>query len=352
MGKMVTEVLRFFEKIVFFIKHSLKLFKHIRMKIFKRYLIFGLIGVVFLIIMSFGTAFAYKWLSRNIQEDYNSKIGALQKQISGLQGQIALQSKQNISSALSSKEVNNRQNVIQKTGEESLTETVSKVVPAVVSIVITENVPKYRIEYQNPFGDDPFFQNIGIRIPVYRPTGETVPQKIGAGTGFLITQDGYIVTNRHVVSNEKASYTILLSDGRQQVARIVFRDQNNDIAIIKIDGNNFPIVKLGDSDKLKLGETVVAIGNALGEYNNSVSLGIVSGLNRTITASGRNGTETLNGVIQTDAAINPGNSGGPLVDLNGNAVGINVATVEGSSNISFSIPINSIKSIIKNVLGR
>jgi len=208
------------------------------------------------------------------------------------------------------------------------------------------------VQYENPFGDDPFFQNSGIQIPVYVPTGQSQSTEVAAGTGFLITSDGYILTNRHVVDIANASFTVLLSNGKQQTATVIYKDQTNDIAIIKIPGTGYPGVSLGDSTSLQLGQTVIAIGNALGQYNNSVSVGVISGLNRTITASDENGNnETLNGIIQTDAAINPGNSGGPLLDLNGNVEGINVATVQGSNNIGFSIPINTVKSIIKTVLG-
>ncbi len=229
--------------------------------------------------------------------------------------------------------------------DELLTTAVAKVAPAVVSIVISKDVPLLEIDYVNPFGDDPFFHDFGIRIPVYRQKGVT-EKKVGAGTGFIINPDGYIVTNRHVVADPQAKYTVLLSDGQQKQARVVYVDAQWDIAILKIDGDNYPYVALGDSDQLKLGQTVLAIGNALGEYNNSVSVGIISGLNRTIEAAGNGQIEKLSGVIQTDAAINPGNSGGPLVDLKGEVVGVNVATVRGSENIGFAIPINIVKQIL------
>jgi serine protease Do len=173
---------------------------------------------------------------------------------------------------------------------------------------------------------------------------------VGAGTGFFITSDGYILTNRHVVEDVQADYTVLLANGAQKQATVVYRDSANDFALVKIDGKGYSKVSLGNSDALKLGQTVVAIGNALGQYSNSVSVGIISGLHRAITASGAGGSENLNGVIQTDAAINPGNSGGPLFGLDGKVVGVNVATVQGSSNISFSIPISQILGSIRNVV--
>ncbi len=287
------------------------------------------------------------------QNDYNAKIEALQKQISGLRSALDSVTTQGNSSALSLKEIANRQQVEQKSQSQMATEAVAQVVPSVVSVVISKDVPQYRVVYQNPFGDDPFFQNSGVQIPVYVPTGQTKSQEVGAGTGFIISSDGYILTNRHVVADTTASYTVLLSNGKQETAQVIYRDPNNDIAIIKIAGSGFKPVIFGDSSTLQLGQTVIAIGNALGQYNNSVSLGVVSGLNRTIQASDENGNlETLTGVIQTDAAINPGNSGGPLIDLNGNIVGINVATVQGSNNIGFSIPINTVKAVVKNAIGR
>lgn len=232
-----------------------------------------------------------------------------------------------------------------KSQDEILTEAVAKIAPAVVSIVITKDVPKLEIVYENPFGDDPFFKDFGFRIPRYRQKG-VEPQKVGAGTGFLITGEGYIITNKHVASDNEASYTALLADGSQKGAKVIYRDAKNDVAILKIEGNNFSHVSLGNSNELKLGQAVFAVGNALGEYNNSVSTGIISGLDRDIEASDGTGTEKLTGVIQTDAAINPGNSGGPLVTLDGKVIGVNVATVKGSNNISFSIPINVVKEII------
>jgi len=128
------------------------------------------------------------------------------------------------------------------------------------------------------------------------------------------------------------------------------RDALLDIAILKIDGYNFAFLELGDSDNLELGQSVIAIGNALGEFKNTISTGIISGLSRKVTAGdGRGMTELLDKVIQTDAAINPGNSGGPLLNLSGQVVGVNVAVVTGASNIGFALPINSVKSVISSV---
>ena len=283
---------------------------------------------------------------------FNDKLSLAEQQIAALQTSVAKLSGESAQTALSIKELQNRKEAIAKSQDELLTEAVAKIAPAVVSIVISKDVPKLEVTYANPFGDDPFFKDFGFRVPVYKQKG-TVNQKVGAGTGFIISQDGFVLTNRHVVADTGATYTALLSDGTQKSGRVVFRDHVHDIAIVKIEGTNFKTAPLGDSSTLKLGQTVVAIGNALGEYNNSVSVGIISGLNRTIEAgTGGGASETLSGVIQTDAAINPGNSGGPLVTTEGEVIGVNVATVVGSSNISFSIPINTAKYLVQNAFAR
>lgn len=228
-----------------------------------------------------------------------------------------------------------------KKNSSGITDLVKTLTPSVVSITVSKNLPKYQVVYQNVFG---------FAMPSYQQAGYE-KKEVGAGSGFLITPDGYIVTNRHVVADANAEYLVQMSDGAKKFAKVVYRDTNNDLAIIKIDGSGYTPVSIGNSDTLQLGQSVIAIGNALGEYNNSVSTGIISGLDRTVVANdemtGRQ--EELKGVIQTDAAINPGNSGGPLVDLNGQVVGINVATVIGSNNIAFSIPVNKVIEIIKRI---
>ena len=281
----------------------------------------------------------------------NEKIAVLEQRIVVLQGGVTELMGENVQTALSLKELKNRKDAIGKSQDELLTSAVAKIAPAVVSIVISKDVPKLEVTYENPFGNDPFFKDFNVRVPVYKQKG-TVNQKVGAGTGFIVSSDGYILTNRHVVSDQNATYTALLADGTQKSGRVVFRDTENDIALLKIDGSGFKAVPLGDSSTLKLGQTVVAIGNALGEYNNSVSVGIISGLNRTIEAGGGGSVETLAGVIQTDAAINPGNSGGPLITTSGEVIGVNVATTIGASNISFSIPVSKAKSLVAPYIGR
>ena len=174
------------------------------------------------------------------------------------------------------------------------------------------------------------------------------------GTGFLVSDKGVIVTNRHVVSNENIKYFISFKDQKTLIevkSDQIFRDPVNDVALIKINGSEIPegtkVLSIGDSDKIKLGETVIAIGNPLGEFTGSVTKGIISGLQREVSISQgffSTQSEVYQDVIQTDAAINPGNSGGPLLNINGEVIGINFATIDGASNLSFALPINRIKS--------
>ena len=207
--------------------------------------------------------------------------------------------------------------------ESFVVDAVKKTNPAVVSIIITKNVPKYEVytdpnqQQQNPFGDLFPGLNFNFNVPQYRQNG-TQNQEIGGGSGFFVSSDGLIVTNKHVVDQTDVEYTVFTNDGKKHVATVVARDPVLDIALIKIDGSGFPYLSLGDSDSLQVGQSVIAIGNALGEYRNTVSVGVVSGLARSVTAGDESGnTEVLDHVIQTDAAINPGNSGGPLLDLSG-----------------------------------
>lgn len=184
-----------------------------------------------------------------------------------------------------------------------------------------------------------------ILPPDVLPPGPPAEVNISGGSGFFVSRDGLILTNRHVVQDTEAKYTALTNDDRRLEATVVGRDPINDVAMLKVDIANAPALALGNSLGLELGQTVMTIGNALGMFQNTVSRGVVSGLWRAIAASSEVSGETsqLRGLIQTDAAINPGNSGGPLVDLQGNAVGINTAVVFGAENIGFAIPINAAK---------
>lgn len=166
------------------------------------------------------------------------------------------------------------------------------------------------------------------------------------GTGFIVDPNGIIVTNQHVVSDLSATYKVTTPEGDEYDIVEILRDDSSDIAILKVDATSLPCVKLGDSDNLLVGQTVIAIGTPLGEYAGSVTTGVISGLNRSVrTSSGWFGatTKTYEQVIQTDAAVNPGNSGGPLISTEGKVIGINFATTANADNISFALPINMVK---------
>ena len=230
-------------------------------------------------------------------------------------------------------------------------DAVKKTNPAVVSITISKEVPKYVVDpnskKSNPFGD--MFPNFFWNIPQYKQDG-TEKKDIGGGSGFFVSAEGLILTNKHVVDQKDVTYTVFTNDGEKHDAQVVAIDPVMDIALIKIEGKDFPYLTLGDSDKLDIGQSVIAIGNALAEFRNTVSVGVVSGLARSIVAGDNSGnSELLDHVIQTDAAINPGNSGGPLLDLYGRVVGVNVAVAQGSQSIGFALPINSVKGAIDSV---
>jgi len=225
--------------------------------------------------------------------------------------------------------------------DSAVIDVVEKTSPAVVSIVISKDVPKYKSFYEDPFG---FFNNSqGTQIG-------TEKQTIGGGSGFIVSSSGMIVTNKHVASDQSADYTVITNEGKEYPAKILAIDPNKDISVIKIEGENFPTLEFGESGNLKVGQTVIAIGNSLGKFSNSVSKGIISGLQRDVTAgSGFGQTEQLTNIIQTDAAINPGNSGGPLLDISGKVIGVNVAMAQGAENVAFSIPVDQIKKIVAQV---
>lgn len=209
--------------------------------------------------------------------------------------------------------------------ENATIQAVEKTSDSVVAIGVTQRII-------NPF--DPF------SLP--RSRQSTI------GTGFIVSSKGIIVTNRHVVSEPSVKYSVVTKDGNKLEVTKIYRDPNLDLALVQVTNNSLKPLELGDSSKLKVGQTVIAIGNALGRFSNTVTTGVVSGLGRALIAgdpfSGE--TETLDDLIQTDAAINPGNSGGPLLNSLGQVIGVNVATTEGAQNIGFAIPINSVKAMV------
>jgi len=250
----------------------------------------------------------------------------------------------------------------QTSQEEAVINVVKSASPSVVSIIITKDLPVFQQRYIDPFedffGDDfPFY--FKFESPQAEQNG-TEEKEIGGGTGFIISEDGLILTNKHVASDEEASYTVVTNDGERYSAEILAKDPFQDLAILKIKSeeinqegglsqNKFPVLKLGDSSISEIGQTVITIGNALGEFRNTISAGVISGLGRTITASGGGVIETLEDIIQTDAAINKGNSGGPLLNLKGEVIGVNVAMAQDAQSIGFAIPINKAKRDIEQI---
>ncbi|MBI4276278.1 trypsin-like peptidase domain-containing protein [Candidatus Uhrbacteria bacterium] len=233
--------------------------------------------------------------------------------------------------------------------ESATIRAIERVQPSVVSIVV-----KRTVVVQSPLSglppeilNDPFF-NLGPLIPTQPQKKESTNQ----GTGFFITNDGLILTNKHVVgaTSDGAVYTIITAEGKEYSARVVGRDPTNDLAFVRVDGTTFPPAPLGDSANLKTGHTVIAIGNSLGRYQNTVTKGVISGIGRSITANDPSGqSEELFDIIQTDASINPGNSGGPLVNINGEVIGINTAIDQQGRGIGFTIPINTATPIITSM---
>ena len=198
----------------------------------------------------------------------------------------------------------------------------------------------------------PAVVSIAAKQVVFSPFGGASTEDNSIGTGFIVEADGLILTNKHVVASDNASYRVILKDGTDYEVKEIHRDPFVDLAILKIDlpeadKGQLPTAVLGDSSDLKVGQTAIAIGNALGKFSNTVTVGVISGIGRGVTASSGFGrSEVLDDVIQTDAALNPGNSGGPLLNLSGEVVGINVATTTGAENIGFSIPINAVKPVL------
>ncbi len=226
-------------------------------------------------------------------------------------------------SADSSVSVPVRQKVTLEEGS-ALIDAVKKISPAVVTVTGSQ-------DYVNFF------------------SGQSSTQKVVSGSGFIITSDGLIVTNKHVVSTTGIKYKVIMSDGRSFDATVQSLDPLYDLAVLKIESKDLPIVDLGSSSDLQIGQSVFAVGNPFGEYSNTVTRGIISGLQRGVSTSG----EQLQDLVQTDAAINEGNSGGPLVNLAGQVVGIKTAIASasgGSDGVGFAIPIDSIRTAIESVV--
>ena len=252
-----------------------------------------------------------------------------------------------IKNPLNVKPIKDKVNVIE---EQSQTiDVVKKVSPAVVSIVVSKDLSKYyNVTGPDPFPFEDFFE-FGFPYDYDFEPPEGL-QEVGGGTGFVIDSGkGYILTNKHVVGDEEAEYTVVTNDGEQYTTKVVASDPFNDIAVLQIEKTDLPEVKLGDSDQIEIGQTVIAIGNSLGEYRNTVTKGVISGINRKVVAGDGFSNELIEEAIQTDAAINPGNSGGPLINIAGQVVGVNTAINVSGQLIGFAIPINEAKKLITSV---
>ncbi len=225
--------------------------------------------------------------------------------------------------------------------ESVITKVVEESLPSVVTVALNKTTSSSNIIEINPF--DPF-------SPFRQIPGKQQKVEQNIGSGFIVSADGLIITNKHVVSDTEATYQVLTNDKKKHRVEKIYRDSLNDLAILKINTKGLKPLKLGSSNNLKLGQLVVAIGTPLGEFTNTVTSGIISGLGRGITAGSpyEGFVEKLDNVIQTDAAINPGNSGGPLLNSRGEVIGVNAAIAESGQNIGFALPVNIVKDLVSN----
>ncbi|NQV90498.1 trypsin-like peptidase domain-containing protein [Candidatus Uhrbacteria bacterium] len=220
---------------------------------------------------------------------------------------------------------------------------VERVTPAVVSIVVKKERGVLESESSYFLGNQFYFTEPSTEAN----RNELV--EVSSGTGFFVTKDGYLLTNRHVVDEEGVTFFVVTNDGEELPAELIDIDPLRDIAVLRVEGEDFPIVTLSDSDTIRIGQTVIAIGNTLSEFRNTVTKGVVSGINRRVTAGDSYDAEVIEQAIQTDAAINPGNSGGPLINLLGEVIGINTAVSFQGESVAFAIPINEAKRAVEDV---
>jgi len=217
--------------------------------------------------------------------------------------------------------------------ESQVIDVSEKVSPSVVTVSVV--TPQRRVMEYVPFQ--------GFNTRYEGGTTEDI------GSGFVVRKDGLIVTNKHVVDTDGADYKVITQDEKEYEVKSIIKDPSNDLAILKIESDDLPTVSLGESSNLKVGQFVVAIGTALGEFRHTVTTGVISGLGRGIDAGSpyQGFVERLDDVIQTDAAINPGNSGGPLLNSSGEVIGVNVAVAQGAQNVGFALPVNLLKDALK-----
>ena len=220
---------------------------------------------------------------------------------------------------------------------------VEQVTPAVVSVVARK--PRGEVFKDQAQNSDVIFSDTTLTDAQAKELVD-----VSSGTGFFVSADGFVVTNRHVIDVPNAQLFVVTNDGKELSAKLIDTDPVLDLAILRVDGTGFPIVTLGDSDKIQIGQTAIAIGNTLSEFRNTVTKGVISGINRHVTAGvSVNASEVIEKAIQTDAAINPGNSGGPLINLLGEVIGINTAVSFDGQSVAFAIPINQVKRAIQDV---
>ncbi|OGL62528.1 hypothetical protein A3E97_02695 [Candidatus Uhrbacteria bacterium RIFCSPHIGHO2_12_FULL_47_12] len=230
--------------------------------------------------------------------------------------------------------------------ERATIQVVNEVTPAVVSVIAR----KSRADVVKSYQEQAQYSHLVFSDLSLTDTEAKQLVDVSSGTGFFVTQDGILLTNRHVVDIPGVQLAIITNDGKELPATLIDTDPVLDIAMLRVEGSGFPVVTLADSDQIRIGQTVIAIGNTLSEFRNTVTKGVVSGINRRVTAGfAISGSEVIEKAIQTDAAINPGNSGGPLINLLGQVIGINAAVSIDGQAVAFAIPINQIKRALEDV---
>lgn len=242
------------------------------------------------------------------------------------------------------------------TMDDGTMEVVKRASPAVVSIVASRGLTdeESSLDIFDPFSDRRGIPDVNSSTDRSSlDDSRFIPERfpIGAGSGFFVSSTGLIVTNRHVVQDKRATYTVITQDGVHHQATVVAIDPSMDLAFVRIpqvDGKPYPVLPLGDGDAIGVGQTVIAIGNALAEFQNSVTKGVISGMHRRLVAGTQGAeSEVIEEAIQTDAAINPGNSGGPLLNLDGEVIGVNTAISEDAQSLGFALPVQAVK---RNIL--
>lgn len=284
------------------------------------------------------TGFGLFFISQSTSVNLIQKVEFLESKVDSLENALAVQgieTASGIARAEASLETLSEEQVRVSERPTTFTNAVDILSPSVVAIDVTASVPQYQAVCTNPFGE-----GFDICVPQYKLVG-TKEEKVGSGSGFYVTST-IIATNKHVVAQDNVNFSVRLSNGKKGTATLIYRDDKYDVAFLRVDVRGTPVTFASKSPEI--GESVVAIGNALGEFENSATVGVISGLNRTIRAQSPQGVVTLEGVIQTDAAVNPGNSGGPLANINGEVVGMNVASAIGGENVGFALPASVISS--------